>query len=221
MFGMDEPQLAFDVMLHLGTLLSIVVFFRKDISRILRSDSKMLFLVALGSVPAFVIGFFFHDAFEKLFGMPAFVGYMLIATGVLLLSAHLSSKRIGSNRPIGYLTALVIGLFQAVAIVPGISRSGATIAGGMLCGADKESAFRFSFLLAIPAVSGASAFKIFKISEAAAGPQLLQYVAGGLVAAIVGLLTITALLGIVRKGSLYLFGIYCIAAGSFAIICLK
>jgi undecaprenyl-diphosphatase len=220
-FGMREPQMLFDIFLHAGTLISIVVFFRKDIIKLFGSDARTLLLVALGSIPTFAIGFFFKDAFERLFGMPQFVGYMLIVTGILLISAQLYSKRARPERPIGPLTAAIVGVFQGVAIIPGISRSGATIAGGMLCGAGREESFRFSFLMAIPAVGGACAFKLLKIGEAVTGTGSSAFIVGGSVAAVVGLFSLRALLGIIRKGSIHLIGIYCIAIGSFAIICLK
>lgn len=223
LFGLKEPQLAFDIFLHIGTLASVLLFFRHDIAALFGKNRKMLAPLLAASVPTFIIGFFFKERIEACFGMPSIVGYMLIVTGLWLASASLYERvsgRAGARKKSwpGFFESILIGTAQGVAIVPGISRSGATIATGMLSGIDKEAACRFSFLLSIPAVAGASVLKARDISAGLTAADAAQFVTGGLAAFIFGVLSIKLLLKIVNGGKLYLFGIYCFLAGLVTII---
>lgn len=223
LFGMKEPQLAFDIFLHLGTLVSILVFFRTDILALLGKDRKMLVPLIAASVPTFIIGFFFKDIVETYFGMPKVAGYMLLVTGAWLTAAALYSRyaaRAGKNVKSwpGLVGSLVVGTAQGVAVMPGISRSGATIATGIMAGLDGQAACRFSFLLAIPAIAGASLVKAHGISAGLTTGDAARFAAGGLVAMFVGILAIKYLLRIVKANKLYLFGIYCFLAGILIII---
>lgn len=218
-FGMKEPQLVFDILLHLGTLISILIYFRKDILNIITKERRTAFYIIVASIPTFTIGFVFKDAAEELFARPHLVGYMLLATGLWLISAALYDKfrKTKSYEKIGFINSLVIGVSQGIAVIPGISRSGATIGAGILSGIGKEAAFRFSFLLAIPAIFGASFLKCGKIGASLTSGDSLYFIAGGITAMVVGLVSISVLLKMVKANKLYVFGIYCILAAFIVI----
>jgi undecaprenyl-diphosphatase len=167
-----------------------------------------------------MIGLMLKDAVEELFARPRIVGYMLLATGLWLLAAAIYGKlkRSEIRQKFGFINSLVIGVAQGVAVIPGISRSGATIGAGILLGIDKEAAVRFSFLLAIPAIAGASLLKCRDIGAGFASGNILPFLAGALAAMITGLVSIGVLLKMVKADKLYIFGIYCILAASFVII---
>ena len=176
--------------------------------------------MVVASIPTFMIGFMFKDAVEELFARPHLVGYMLLATGLLLIATVFYDRfnRSRSAKKIGFINSIIVGIAQGIAIIPGISRSGATIAAGILSGIDKEQAFKFSFLLAIPAILGASLLKCGKIGASFASGELLYFLCGALAATIVGLISIGVLLKVIKANKLYIFGIYCILAASLIII---
>jgi undecaprenyl-diphosphatase len=158
--GLNLP-LIFDVMLHVGTLIVVLTVFRKDIADIIKAvvkrdfeneKGKLALFIVVGSVPIAIIGFIFHDVIESLFSNLLAVGIALIITGSVLF---FSEKRLG-NRKMGFLDSLLIGLAQGITIIPGVSRSGITIATGLLRKIDKVTAFRYSFLLSVPAIIGAA-----------------------------------------------------------------
>lgn len=223
LFGLDEPQLAFDIFLHLGTLASVIIFFRKDITALFKNDRQKLIFIIVASIPTFIIGALFKDVVEEFFCAPVIVGYMLLVTGLWLIFAHIASSRavIGGGKPLGVFNSLMIGIAQGVAIMPGISRSGSTIATGIILGIDRVEACRFSFLLAIPAIAGASAVKAHKIVSNLLGPDTMVFLAGGIVAMVAGFFSIKVLLKIIRGKSIMWFGAYCIAAGTLLIITLS
>jgi len=218
-FGLKEPQIAFDICLHLGTLVSILIFFSKDIIDLFGKDKKMLYALILASIPTGIMGFLLSGQIEKLFGMPVIVGYMLILTGVWLALATLYTmfKHTHIRSTPGVLNSIVVGIAQGAAIIPGISRSGATIATGILSGMDKETAFRFSFLLAIPATLGATLLKAGKIESQMMSGDAINFIVGGLTAMVVGNFAVASLLKLLKNNQLYVFGIYCILAGSLII----
>jgi len=218
LFGLKGPQVDFDIFLHVGTLVSILIFFRKSIWSLFGKDRKTLFLLITASIPTFVIGFSFKDAVERFFLNPTVVGYMLIVTGIWLTLAAISVRKGAAVKEPGILNSLAIGVAQGIAVMPGISRSGATVATGLMAGMEREAAFRFSFLLSIPAVAGATLVKACKIGHGIFGKDAVSYVSGGLVAALVGLWAIKVFLGIVKGNRLHIFGIYCILAGLAAVI---
>ena len=160
-FGLNVPVL-FDVILHVGTLLVVMVVFRKDIVKIFRivarfdfkiEEGKLALYIILGSVPTALIGFLFEETIESFFSNLLVIGYAFIATGVILYLSKLPKNK---NRLLNYLDALLIGTAQGIALIPGISRSGVTISTGLLRHVKKEKAFQYSFLLFIPAVIGAT-----------------------------------------------------------------
>jgi len=224
LFGVREETVAFDVFLHFGTLISIVVFFRKDIINMLGRDRKMLKFILAACVPTFIMGILFKDAVEALFSNVRFVGAALIATGIFLLFASLSAicrKSLHKTGPLGMVNSIVIGIAQGIAIVPGISRSGSTIGTALIAGLDEETSLKFSFLLALPVILGANLLKARHIYGNLVSIDTIPFIAGGAAAAITGFLAIKAMFGILRKNMFFLFGIYCILAGASVIILLK
>ncbi len=156
--GLNLP-LIYSVMLHVGTLIVVLTVFRKDIADIIKAlvkrdfeteEAKLALFIAVGSVPIAIMGFVFYDIFKSLFSNLPAVALALIITGCVLF---VSEKRLG-NKKMGILDSLLIGLAQGVAIIPGVSRSGVTVATGLLRKIDKATAFRYSFLLSVPAVIG-------------------------------------------------------------------
>lgn len=221
LFGLEEPQMVFDIFLHIGTSAAVIIFFRKDILRLFKDDRNTLFLILAASVPTFIIGFFFKDAIEGFFDSVRIVGYMLIITGIWLgLASRMSSSGRGARKELGPMNSMMMGISQGIAVIPGISRSGATIATGMLLGIDKERACRFSFLLSLPAVLGAAVLKAHKITAQLTSGELLFYLAGGAVAMLTGVAAIKMLLSVVRSGRFYFFAVYCIVAGILVVITL-
>jgi undecaprenyl-diphosphatase len=216
-----NPPLIFDVMLHVGTLVVVITVFRKDIADILKAVAKRefktdegkraLFIVA-GSVPIAAIGFVFHDFIESLFSNLLAVGVALTITGSVLF---FSEKRIG-NKKIRILDSLLIGLAQGAAIIPGISRSGVTVATGLLRKIDKATAFRYSFLLSVPAVIGATIMESrdIMLGNMDIAPLLL----GTIVSMIVGYASLKLVQKIVMNEKFHLFAYYCWIAGIAVIL---
>jgi len=207
--GWNKPELFFDIMLHLATVIAVLIYFRKDIPALFTSDRKTLYLLILASVPTAVIGFAGKDYFEQTFSSVGSVAVFLFFTSIILFSAQFfgKEKKIFSSFGIG--DALLIGVAQGLAIMPGISRSGATIAVAMLLGYKRSDSARFSFLLSVPAVLGAAliGFKDFSgdigVSFSALGLSII-------VAVISGLLAIHYLIKLLNNNKLYIFGLYCL-----------
>lgn len=220
-FGFKKPEIAFDVFLHIGTLLSVLIFFSKDIAAIITKDRRTLYLLAWASVPTFIIGFALKGPAESFFSSPVFVGYMLVINGIwLFLASYFASKKREASS-VTPSNSFLIGIAQGLAVIPGISRSGATIATGMLSGIDGEFAVKFSFLLSIPAILGASALKLANIGQDMAAGSAPQFIAGAISAMIVGILAIKALLKLVKNNRLKFFAGYCVLAGMMIILLLK
>ncbi|MFH2050644.1 MAG: undecaprenyl-diphosphate phosphatase [bacterium] len=218
LLGVKQPGVSFELVVHLGTLLAVLVYFRWQLIALIKSifDSTMkeersiiLFLI-VGTIPAVIVGLFFKDFFEEAFGSPAFTSAMLIVTGLILFSTKLVKQ---GNKQVSLITAIIMGIGQAFAILPGISRSGSTIAAGMLFGVYPSKAAEFSFLLAIPAILGAVVLKfsdLLAIDKALIG----HYAVGAVFSFIFGLAAVSMLLAIVKKGKLEYFAYYCVAVGS-------
>jgi undecaprenyl-diphosphatase len=224
----EHHGLAFDAMLHLGTLTAVVAFFWVDLrdlvvgallsikERSLAGDPrrKMAWCIVLGTLPAAVLGFAFNDFFEALFAAPVYVGGLLLVTGALLTISERRSRLALDLDQVGWLDALVTGLGQALAIAPGISRSGATMSAGLWRGLRREAAARFSFLLSAPIILGAGIYELKDLwGTTLAIESPLSLVAGFLAAAVSGFLSIRFLLGYLRHGRLYPFAVYCWAVG--------
>ena len=171
--------------------------------------------VIIGTLPTVLIGFFFKDPLEALFGKVHWVGGMLVLTGFIIGIARILSPEYNKRKNVGLLTALAVGTAQGLAIIPGISRSGSTIICGMLCGMERELSARFSFILSIPAITGAMVLQL--VSHETETFDLLPLLTGFSFAALTGFLALKFLMKMVRKGNLALFAPYCWAIGLYVI----
>ncbi|MGD9050090.1 MAG: undecaprenyl-diphosphatase UppP [Anaerolineae bacterium] len=232
LLGWPSPGLVFDTVVHWGTLVAVLAYFWRDwlaligawVRGLVRWDwrdplARLMWLLLLGSIPAAVIGFLLEDFFESLFGEPVWVSvFLLITAGLLAVSERLGKRR-REVEDLRWADALIIGLGQAAAIAPGISRSGATMATGLFRGLKRPDAARFSFLLATPIIFGAGLFKLLDLfSTPDPLAQIPALVAGFLTAAIVGYLCIWGLLRYLQRGNLYPFAIYCALLGVFCLV---
>jgi undecaprenyl-diphosphatase len=222
--ALAEQQLSFTVVLHFATALSTMVIFRKDIGEIIlglfnRKDSEsrnFAVKIVLSMIPAVVIGLFFEEALESLFsGQVIFVGSMLWVTGGLLYIADRSKD---NQKKVSYSHAVIIGVAQGIAMLPGISRSGATIATAVLLKVDKSKAARFSFLMVIPLIFGKVAKDLLSGTIAFEGTDSPGLIMGFCAAFVSGLLACQWMLTLVKKAKLFYFAIYCLCVGSIAII---
>ena len=218
-----RPPVVFYVLLHLGTLVIVVVYFRRDVLEILEAlarrdlksdDGRLGLFIVLGSIPTAVIGYAFRDFFKSFFDNLVVVGMGLIATGFLLF---LSERRKG-ERALNWLDSLLIGIAQGIAIIPGVSRSGATISTGLLHRISRETAFKFSFLLSIPAVLGATVEESGDLGLLIGEEALIALVLGVAVSMIVGYMSLRLLQKLVLKQRFHWFAFYCWAAGAIIII---
>ena len=238
--GLHGAQLLFDVVLHFGTLLAVVLVYWRDLWKIfsqffvalggcLREGNLKgawrrypffrlgIYLVA-GTVPAAVAGLLLQDPLEKAFGSVRAASTMLIVTGCVLFFTRMKAAGGKKLEDLTLWHALVIGVFQALALCPGLSRSGMTIACALYIGLDRDLAARFSFLLMVPAVLGATILQLHGVLGNEASPQPLPFVLGGLVALGSGYLALKFLLGVVHRGRLYNFAYYCWALGTIVLI---
>jgi undecaprenyl-diphosphatase len=215
LLGLKTPIL-FDVVLHVGTLIVVLVFFRKEISKIILAIAHLDFkseygktvpLIIVGVIPTLLIGIIYGRLIEDTFQSILPIAIAFIVSGFIIYSSRIGEQKKNS---IGYSTAIIMGVCQGVAIIPGISRSGTTIAIALLLGIKREKAFRFSFLLSIPAILGALSLTIFtELSELTAiGIGWSEILAGFVMAMFVGYFTLKMLLKITVKGKFYLFSWY-------------
>ncbi|WBL44468.1 undecaprenyl-diphosphate phosphatase [Algoriphagus halophytocola] len=221
---MPAEGLMFTVVVHFATALSTIIVFRKDIGEILaglfkfqwNEETKFVTKIALSMIPAAIVGLVFEEELETLFGgQIIFVGCMLILTAVLL---YMADKAKFTNQPVSFGQALIIGIAQAIAILPGISRSGATISTSVLLGIDKGKAARFSFLMVVPLILGKIAKDILG-GELSMQTEGFGYLGAGFLAAFVsGIVACTWMIKLVKKSKLSYFSIYCLIVGVIAII---
>ena len=216
----SQPGVLFDVTLHLGTLLAVIIYFRGRIIKILK-DIKLLGFIVLGTIPAGILGVLFKKKFEAMFSDIKLVGLMLIVTGMVIFIADRIKKAEKDIKKMTWFDSIVIGAIQAVAIIPGISRSGSTISGGVFLGFDKKTAMEFSFLLSIPAILGAALLE----ARHATGTDfqdinITVYIAGLIVAAAIGYLSIKVLMNFLQKQRLYIFSIYVWVIGAIVLLIL-
>lgn len=219
LLGEEPPDLATSALLHIGTLVAVLVYFRRDLLEIFRwttEGRRLARFVIIGTIPAAVIGLTLAGPLDELQQNAKAVAVALFATGLFLLA----STRIdnGTRTPGGSIgDSIVMGLGQALALIPGISRSGATIAAGFTKGIEKSEAARLSFLLGIPAIAGAGTLQFADLASADGGIDPVIWV-GVAVAAVSGYAAIAALLGVLKRTGLGPFGYYCVAAGIVAFL---
>lgn len=217
-----EFGLAVDAVLQLATVLAVIVYFWKDLVSIVTERKYALALALLvGTVPAVVAGLFVENLMETVFRSSHLVAYALLAGSVVMLSAEYYGRRMSIERPIGWREGLVVGLFQCLALVPGMSRSGMTIAGGMFLGLSREAAARFGFLLAVPILLGSGLKKLLELESTGALHAIgLPLFMGSLTAFVSGILAIHALLLIVRRTPLTVFVVYRVVLAALILILL-
>lgn len=229
--GFEEPQLLFDVFVHFATLFAVAIFFFQTLLKLRFSQWKV---IAIGTLPAVVLGLLFKDFFESLFAAEALVAGALLVTGVVnIISEKLlqqqkseqdstSEEAVDVEKQIATLTplqAILIGTFQAVAIIPGISRSGSTLLGGLLQKLDRRTAFTFSFLLSLPAVAGATLLQILDVLEVGSLTVPIHILlSGGIAAFVSGYLSLWIFKKIVASARLQFFGYYCFIAGGGSLL---
>ena len=221
--SVPEESLLFTVVLHFATALSTIVVFRKDIIEIIKGllqfkkNEETLFAlkIIISMIPAVLVGLFFEEQLEQLFGGNImFVGFMLIITAILL---WLADKAEDTQKSVSNSNAFVIGVAQAIAMLPGISRSGATISTSVLLGNDKTKAARFSFLMVIPLIFGKIAKDIMGGELTFSSENSTAMGIGFLAAFISGLFACTWMISLVKKSKLTYFAVYCIIVGLVAI----
>ncbi len=226
LLGTDpEMSLTFTVMVHGATVLSTIVVFRNDLYRLLlgffrfewNESTRYISRLVLSMVPVVILGLLAEEEIERFFtGNLVFVGSMLMVTAMLLLFSHYFRSR---EKPITFARALVIGIAQALAVLPGISRSGATISTGLMLGGQRKQVTRFSFLMVLLPIIGANVKDMMDHSAAGFGNvQVVPLAAGSLAAFLAGLLACTWMIRIVNRGRLVYFAYYCIAVGLAAIL---
>ena len=230
----SNEEIFFDIMLHLGTLIAVLIFFRKDIFDICKAlinacktrsltdyKAKLGLFIIVGTIVTIVLALPLNDVAEHLVFHPALVGGLLVLTGgVLFFSEHLSKKREVKSRELDWKKSLWIGLAQGLAVLPGFSRSGWTIATGLFFGLNRETAARYSFLLSIPIILGASmVYPLIKIDiKEAVTYNWVSIIVGTIFSAIVGYLCIKYFMKFISKFSLNIFAWYCIIMGIFTFV---
>ena len=217
-----EEGLTLNIFLHFGTLLAVILVFWEDIWAMItfkKKHRKLTYYVIIGSIPAGVIGVLFEDVFENLFSTITVVGFALIITGVLLwISDRLEIKERKMN-DLELKDSILVGFAQAFAIIPGISRSGSTIVGGLFRGLDRELAAKYSFLLSVPVIGGATLLKIKDLVTVGMGNiTFLELLIGTFSAAIAGYFSIKLLLKLINQEKLSVFAYYCWTLGLIIIL---
>ncbi|MBA2124067.1 hypothetical protein B9J78_03930 [bacterium Unc6] len=221
MFNLRQAGFALNVLLHLGTIFSILIFFYKDIIALFNKNRKTIYMIFISMLPTGVLGLFLHGYLENLFENIRFVGWMWLINGMVLISASLYLKFKKSRtfkNSVGFKEAVWIGFSQGVAVLPGISRSGSTISCAIFSGIEKQQAIRFSMLLSIPAVVAANIVKINDIQQITDQAGLLPVFLGFITSFLSGILALWILWKAVQKQKFEWFGIYCIIAGTYILI---
>ena len=213
-----DANLLFNIVVHLGTLLAILIVYRPEIWK-LRQQPKVCLNIVLASIPAGVIGILFKHQFEEAFSTPLVVGVCWFGTAAMLFVGQRLERNEIAYADLSPQKAFVIGLFQMVALLPGISRSGSTISGGLLCGMQRGSAGAFSFLMAIPVIGGAALLEFIDVARGKVplgDPKPL--VVGAITSFVVGLVVLKWLVRLLSKGCLHWFAYYCVAAGTLTVV---
>ena len=220
----QEQNLLMTIVLHAATALSTIIIFRKDITTIItgllqfkwNEEAQFSVKIILSMIPATIVGLFFEDEIESLFGgQIVLVGSMLLLTGLLLFLADKAKK---TNKKVSILNSILIGIAQAIAILPGISRSGATICTSVLLGVDREKAARFSFLMVVPLILGKMAKGMLSGDLITESTTILPLIFGFIAAFITGLVACKWMIRLVKKSQLKYFAYYCFAVGIISIV---
>ncbi len=228
-FGIETGDLSFEIAVHAATALSIIVVFWKELWDLIKglfrfkynAQTKYILMILVSMIPVFIVGVFFKDWVESIFnaGLLA-VGLALIVTSQLLLLSEKKKAQSGEDKEFGFGTAIWMGIAQAIAVIPGLSRSGATISAGLFCGANKSSVARFSFLMVIIPILGEAFLDLVggDFSVSASGISSLSLILGFLSAFLSGIFACKVMIEIVKKAKLKWFALYCALAGLACII---
>lgn len=226
LLGFTEPPVVFDVMLHLGTLVAVLVFYRRDVLSMLRvftrtrelsnpnwqkpTPRKLMGLLMFACIPTGVMGYYLKSGIEHAFSDVQSIAIGFLISGLIMSLTLLKKKQTRTLAQMNLRDAFLIGAMQGVAIFPGVSRSGSTISTALLLGLNPELAGRFSFLLSIPAILGAALLEAPGLSaEMHSGQNFLFYLASGTVAGVVGYFTLGPMIRILQRARLYYFAAYC------------
>jgi len=223
-----EENLLFDLVVHLGTVLAVCVYFRKELAGIVKALvtprsrrgereealRKLGLLALLATVPVAVIGVLLTDYIDEIFSI-TLVGAALLLNAAILFTAERTARK-GTKKAAGTLDAVVVGLFQAVSILPGVSRSGSTLSGGMFRGIEKEAAATFAFIVSVPALLGATVYGFATLDSYDA--DIVTMLVGAGAAFLVGIVSIDYLLKAVRTSRLWMFSAYCAALGATVLL---
>ncbi len=239
LFGWEIPPLEaflFDVLVQVATLIAVIIYYWKDLISIIRSvirdllgghpfqeaDSRLGWYLILSTIPAGIAALLFKDTLEAAFSNPKFAAIFLLLTSGILFMGEFAGKRLRNLTSISWLDALIIGLFQILALFPGISRSGSTITGGLMRNFDRKSSARYAFLMAVPVMAAAGIMAGYDLLRS---PHLLTklpiYISGFISSAIVGYIAIRWFIGYLASQSLYVFSLYCAIAGLGSLIFLS
>jgi len=230
LMGIDDKGLTFELLVHLGTLMSVLIYFRVTLFRLTRAvfdpsmkkDRAMIGYLAIATVPVGLVGLTLRKQVEGIGDNPANVCIFLCVTGVVLFLPRLFAKRNREPKEIGLKAAVAMGFGQACAVLPGISRSGSTIVAGLASGVQPARAAEFSFLLAIPAIAGASAVEFIGNYKKLDTSLLFgPYLSGAIAAFLFGLVAVYAVLEMIRRGKFEYFGYYCLVVGIIGLIYFK
>lgn len=227
-FGLSQPTLSAVVVAHLGTLLAVAIYFYKDlwgiITAVFRSiidrdpmqstESRLGWFIVVGSIPAVLAGLLLESWFESVFADPRWAAGFLLITAVFLVTGERLRSGLKTLAKMTWLDAMIIGIFQSFALLPGVSRSGSTITAGLIRGLDRELAARYSFLMSVPIIFGAGVLKLAElVSQPGWTSQIGTMLTTFVVAAVVGYACIHFLISWLKKRSLYPFAIYCATVG--------
>jgi undecaprenyl-diphosphatase len=230
--GWPDPPFTFDVLVQWGTLVGVVVYFARDLWSIVRAvvvdlaarkpfrsqEARLGWYIVVGTIPAAVFGFLFKESFEAVYGQPVYVAALLFGTALILFLAEWRTRQTRNLSQMGWWDAVDVGLWQVAALLPGISRSGATIGGAMLRDFERPSAARFSFLLSLPALLGAGLLALIDLARSGLLATDLPALAIGFAAAAVsGYLCIRLLLSYLQRHRLTVFAAYCALFGAFCL----
>ncbi len=234
LLGWKEPNLTFAMALHMGTFLAVFIYYFKDVVNLIKGffatfkrnrtttetfHSKLCWLIIIALIPAGIAGLIFSNDIDRTFGQPHYVSYFFFVTAFLLIVASLVKiKEPLKIEDMGIKNALAAGLLQIISLLPGVSRSGATMSGGIFSGMNKEDAAKFSFLLSIPTILGAGILTVRDMFSVSQAFSMGEFFTGFLAAFIVGILSIKFFFSIVRRTNFYFFAIYCILIGVAGLI---
>lgn len=217
-FGFPEPQLFFDTMLHLGTLIAVLIVLWQQVIDLFKPPFKKMLYLILATIPAVVYTLLFSDFMESTF-TGFMLGYAFLITSLLIVVAEFVASRLQKRRELKLGGAAMMGLLQVVGTLPGVSRSGSTIAGGLMLGIDRKTVAQFSFLMSIPAIMGGVVFQSYGLLKQ---PEIqvdwLPTIVGTVCAAVAGYLAIKFMLALIVKKRLYGFAIYTAILGVFVLL---